>query len=277
MRKIIIAIIAFILIISVTFLYQNNTKSLVEKSTYENILSEKNIKAGFISYSPNFIYGNPHSGIGPEVLDIIAKKLNIQVQYAEEFGWGSMIEGLKSNKVDLIATPIWPTTERGKYVNFSDPLFYNFVNAYVKIGGHQFTTKESINSPTVTIAIVDGEMSSIIASTDFPKAKISSLTQMNDVSQLLLMVAEGKADITFVEPSVALEYMQNNPGKIQKLEIEPLRIFPNVFAVPKGDIDFLQTLNIAITEMHNNGDIERILEKYEKFPNSFFRVETPVY
>ena len=71
------------------------------------------------------------------------------------------------------------------------------------------------NSENITISVLDGEMSDIIARSDFPEAKTNSLTQLSEVSQLLLEISQNKADITFVEPVIAYEFMNANPNSIK--------------------------------------------------------------
>jgi len=120
-------------------------------------------------------------------------------------------------------------------------------------------------------------MTSIITKIDFPKAQKLSLTQINNISETLLNVAKWKADITFVEPAIALEYIEKNPWQIKEVEnIEPLRIFPNTLIVWKWEVELLSTLNTAIDELINNGFVEKIIDKYEKYPNSFQKTQSPI-
>lgn len=250
------------------------------KNTYRKILEAKKIRVGYISYPPSFIKdpntGN-FSGIFHEVLQEIGKKLQLKIEYTEEVGWGSMIEAINSGRVDLVCTGVWPTTERGKHVDFTKPLYYSTVRAYVRLDDNRFDSNLSkINNANISISSIDGEMTSIIAKFDFPKAKEVSLTQMNDISQVLLEVSSGKADITFVEPAIALEYISKNPGKIKEVkDVQPLRVFPNTMIVGKGEVELLSTVNIGIDELANNGFIDKIVAKYEKFPGSFQKIALP--
>ena len=126
------------------------------------------------------------------------------------------------------------------------------------------------------IATIDGEAVSIVAKSDFPNAKIVSLTQSSDVSQMLEEVATKKADVTFVEPVFANNYIKNNPNKIKEITgIESIRIYPVVMMTSKNDGKFLSTLNIAINELHLSGFIEKAIAKYEPLPNSFYRLQKP--
>ena len=68
----------------------------------------------------------------------------------------------------------------------------------------------------------------------------------------------------------------NNPNSIKEVEnVLPVRIFPNAMIVGKGEVEFLSTLNISINELINNGFVDKIIEKYEKYPDSFQRLSLP--
>ena len=156
-------------------------------------------------------------------------------------------------------------------------IYYSVVQAYTNSDNYSYDGKlEKINTDSTIISAIDGEMTSIIASSDFPNAKTASLPQISDVSQVLLEVASGEADSSFVEPAIAKEYMKNNPHKIRAVEnIPPLRVFPNVMMINKGEVNFLSMMNIAITELINNGYVDKVVDKYEKYPGSFERVALP--
>ena len=250
------------------------------EDAYARMIRDGRIRVAYISYPPSFIKdpnsGN-FSGIFHEVVQQMGKNLDVRIDYTEEVAWGTMIEAINSGRVDLVCTGLWPTPARGKLADFTAPLYYSTVRAYTRADNSKYDGNLAlINDPTTRIAAVDGEMSSIIAKDDFAKAQMDGLPQSTDVSQVLLEVATNKADVTFVEPAVAMEYIKNNPGKIKEVaNIRPLRVFPNVFMVGKGEDRFRSTLNTAIQELVNNGFVDKVIDKYEKYPNSFQRVAIP--
>lgn len=258
----------------------NNSNNIGQtKSLYESILESGKIRVGYISYPPSFVV-NPDgslSGIFYEVIEKIGENLGLEIEYVEEVTWDGMTEAIRTGRVDMVCTGIWPTSQRGKRVDFVNPLFYSVVKAYTFAENYKFDNNLSaINSPDVGIASIDGEMTSIIAELDFPKAKRVDLTQIIGVSQLLLEVKSKKADVTFVEPIIALEFMDKNPNSIREVEgVKVLRVFPNSMMVPKGQEDFKSTLNIATNELLNNGFVDNVIDKYEKYPNSYKRVQVP--
>src|SRR5207253_5761520 len=120
------------------------------------------------------------SGIGIDSLEMAAKNLGLKVEWTEEVGWGSMLEGLQTNRYDMIATPIWTNSNRARLVDFSRPLYYSPINVWVKAGDKRFneTNLTTLNSPDKVIATVDGETAEVIANEDFPQAKKLSLPQL---------------------------------------------------------------------------------------------------
>lgn len=276
---------AFALLASMLFLgcscnQTKNQNGETKKSTYDKILETKTIRVGYISYPPSFIKdpntGNL-SGIMHDVLVEAGKSLELKIEFVEEVGWGTMVEAVQTGKVDMVCTGLWPSSTRGKFADFTNAIYYSPIRAYVKAGNKKFDGNISLsNSENIKIATVDGEMTSIIAKFDFPKAKTLALPQNSDVSQVLLNVASSKADITFVESVVANEYLANNPNSIQPVaNINPQRVYPNVMMIPKGDVKFQSILNVAFEELANSGATEKIITQYEKYPNSFLRVQLP--
>jgi len=73
-----------------------------------------------------------------------------------------------------------------------------------------------------------------------------------------------------------MEYIAKNPGKIKEVQgVSPVRVFPNTIMVDKGEIELLSTLNIAIEELVGNGFVDKVVKKYEKYPDTLQRRTMP--
>lgn len=244
------------------------------------VMQTKTLHVGYISYPPSFIKDantGAYSGIMHEVLEEMAKRMDLKVEYSEETAWGTMIEAVNSGRVDLVCTGLWPNATRGKLVDFTQPVYFSPIKAYVRAGNAAFDGKLSaINSKVVKIATIDGEMTSIIAKADFPDATPDSHPQTTDIAQMLLEIGTGKADVTFVETAVAAGFLQQNPGMVEEVKnVAPLRVFPNVMMVSKDEGKLLSTLNTAMDEVANTGVVDRIVGKYERVPGLFMRRQFP--
>jgi len=248
-------------------------------SLYDKVMKRGTIRCGYGIYNPGCLK-DPNtgklSGIGVETLELAAKNLGLKVEWTEEVGWGTMIEGLETNRYDIIVTPVWATSDRARVVDFSKPLFFSPVFAYVKAGNKAFSANnlKAFNSPKYSIASIDGATAEIIAQEDFPDLKRVSLPQLSDFSQLLLTVSSGKADITFTEPADAAAFMKANPGSIERLGA-PVRVFPNCWIFKRGQLEFRNMINTALDQLINSGAVDRIIAKYEPSPNLLYRVAAP--
>jgi ABC-type amino acid transport substrate-binding protein len=255
-------------------------ESTSKPTAYDRVIQSKTLRVAYISYPPSFIKDantGEYSGITNDVLREMAKRLDLKIEYVEETNWGTMIEEVNGGRVDMICTGLWPNSARGKLADFTDPIYFSPIKAYVRAGNTSFDGDISkINSKGVTIATIDGEMTSVIAAADYPTATAASHPQTTDIAQMLLEVGTGKADVTFVEPAVAYGFLESNRGMVEEIKgVAPVRVFPNVFMIAKGETKLLSMLNISLAEAANVGVVDRIIAKYEKSPGLFLRRQLP--
>jgi polar amino acid transport system substrate-binding protein len=254
----------------------NNSRS----STYDRVMQSGKIRCGYLIWPPACIK-DPNtgklSGIGIDAFELVAKKLGLTIEWVEEVSMGTMVEGLVTNRYDLVPTGIWPNSNRAKIVSFGKPLYYSPLYVYVRKGDKRFKNHwELINSTKMKIATVDGGSVEVIAQNDFPQAQKLSMPQLSDNAQLLLNVATGKADVTFAERTVANRYMHNNPGMIDNINPDkPIRIFANCWMFKRGEFAFKAMLDTVLDEVINSGAMDKIIAKYEKSSNEVLRVALP--
>jgi polar amino acid transport system substrate-binding protein len=279
-KKIVFAL-AAILSLSACTQATINAGPTAQPSVYDRVMKQGKIRAAYVVYSPGCLK-DPNtgklSGIGIESLQMVAKNLNLQVEFTEEVGWGTMLEGLETNRYDMIATPIWTNSNRARLVDFGRPIYYSPIFVWVKAGDKRFSeqTLDNLNSEKHTIATVDGETAEVIANEDFPKAKKLSLTQLSGVEQVLLNVSSGKADASFEEPAVARDFLAHNPNTIESIsKTKPIRVFPNCWMFKRGQMEFKNMLDTALTQIINSGAEEKIIARYEKYPGTLYRTALP--
>ncbi len=258
----------------------NGVTSNRGQSTYDRVMQSGKIRCGYLVYPPGCIK-DPNSGklsgIGIDTIELVAKKLGLTVEWTEEVGWGTMLEGFATGRYDLIPTPVWTNANRAKVINFSKPLFYSPVYVFCRKGDTRFKNHWGlINSPKVKIATIDGGTVEVIAQDDFPQAKHLSMPQLTDIAQLLLTVSTGKADVTFTEPTIADRYIQNNPGTVQNINPDkPIRVFASSWMLKRGEFEFKAMLDTVLDEVINSGAMDKIIARYERKPNEVLRVSLP--
>lgn len=267
----------FLLIAATFFLGScNNSNNSNTAETKNEVFANKTIKVGYISYPPGFIVDpntKEKSGIFNDVLVEIAKRNGLTIDYKEEVTWATMIEALKTDRVNLIANPVWATKERKENADFSKPVYFSPIGVYVRADDNRFDAdRTKLNDPSVKIAAVDGEVNNFIGKSDFPKAELKPFPNNIDVAQLFLEIQTKKKDVTFAEPMFAYDYMQKNPGKLKNIgEKSPIRNYPNSYMYKKGESKVGDFLNAEIEKLIKDGTIDKIIAKYEPFKGAVIR------
>ena len=264
----IIGIIVLVVIVSfiTVKLVGSSTTSSNQDSVASKVLSSGEIRIGYIMYSP-FLYKDETTGkltgLSYDIVEAAAKNLGLKTNWVEEAGWGTAFEGLTAKRYDILGTQIWPNSARAREGVFSIAPFSSVLYPYVKAGDTRFSADLSkLNSDKVTIVTTDGDIAVSIANTDYPLAKLSTLPQMSSTAETLLNITSGKADVTFLEPAAVALYSKSNPGKIDRANNTPVRMFGDVFGFARGEESMASMWNVALGELQNDGTITRILAKY---------------
>lgn len=241
------------------------------------IESDRTIRAAYFVGAPLFMVDpvtHQKTGIFHDALEALAARLGWHVAWTEEVGYGQMIEGLAAHRYDIVGSGVWITPERAAAADFSNPLFFDTVDAYVRPDDHRFGDDLSVlNAPDFTLSVMDGEIGARIATQDFPLAHQLSLPQQADFTQLIQNVLTKKADIVFLSRGAALDFLSKNPGLLRKASQRPLRVFSNALMLAKKQPSLRAMLNAALAEMQQKGEMDKILRRYEPYPETYMRVE----
>lgn len=249
-------------------------------AVYDRIMESETIRACYLSYPPACMKDTTSgklSGTFVEVLEKVAENCGLKVEWTEEVGWGDHIAGLEANRYDIVGSPVWANPTRGKLTTLSKPVYYSGIGIYVRSDDDRFDSDFSkINSKDVKIVTVDGETADLIARTDYPNAERVTLPQLTDISRMFLDVTTKKADVLFAEPYYAYKFLKDNPGSIKNIAADkPIRLLGNCYMFRKGESQLEEMLDTAIEDLQNSGFVDKVIEKYEPAPNTFYRVANP--
>lgn len=259
-----------------------SSNSVAAKDTlHDRVMQAGKIRCGYFVFPP-YCMKDPNtgklSGIFVEALTEAAKNLNLTLDWTEEVGYGSMIEGLRANRYDIVPTGVWPNANRARYADFSIPLFYSGIGVYVRTDDNRFSGKnlKALDSDKVTISTVDGTVQDLMAKKNFPNAHILSHPDTAEASQILLDVTHKKADVTFIEPGLVGLFLKNNPGTLKSISArQPIGVVGNTMMFKIGEPSFKSMLNTALAELIQTGYINRLLDKYEPIQGAYYRVAPP--
>jgi len=259
---------------------QEPSRSSFQETAYDRVMRTKTLRCGYADWPPHVLVKDPTtgkmSGIFVDVTQALAKRLGLKVEWTENTGWGSLIESLRSRRIDAFCAGAFVNAERGLYLSFGKPVFYSAVYPYVRQNDHRFDKDLSIvNNPDIRISAIDGEVSSVVAQERFPKASIVSVPQLGQITDMLINVVMRKADIVFTESSFVNGYIAANPSTLRLARDKPFAVFAVALAFNIHDITLREMFNSAFIELQNYGIIDQIISKYSKDKQDFLRVAPP--
>jgi polar amino acid transport system substrate-binding protein len=252
-----------------------------QNTAYQRVISSNTLRCAYIVIPPRFIKDpntGQYGGIVYEIVEEMGKSLHLKIDWVEEVNFGNLAEGLKTGRYDAVCFALYlGNVSMARVVDYTIPLFYTGTGVYVRADDHRFDDNlAAINSPDITVATVDAEMSQFIQAQDFSRAKTFSLPQNTDITSLLQAVETHKADVTFFDQSNFPRYAMTNPNKLRDLALrKPLRLHAHSFVVNKGETNLASMLNAALQEMLLSGRIDGILKEYETPQSGILRVAAP--
>ena len=226
------------------------------------------IRIGYIVYPP-LLTKDPLtgdlSGVSYDIVESVAFELGFETDWVEEVGWGTALEGLNTGRYDILGTQMWPNEARERVALFSDAPMDSVIYPYIKAGDSRFSADnlKAIDSPEFTISALDGEMAFFIMQEDYSNAKLNSLPQLSSYAEVFLNIIQNKADVTFVEPSVAEDFLSAHPNAIERLGDIPVRRFGNSFAADKNNSELIDSWNQSLKDLDDRGEIELILNRHK--------------
>ncbi len=247
---------------------------------FDRVMESGKIRCGYVisqalKKDPNT---GEMSGIMADVVTEMGRLLDFEIEWAAELGWAETVDAMTANKIDAVCTNFWVEPFGAHYVGYTMPVYYSAVTAYIRAEDHRFDESlDPVNDPAVRVVSSDGEMASLIAGQDYPKATIVYLPQMGTDSSIQLMeIAHRKGDITFIDTALGKAFEATNPGLVRNITPEnPVRVFANTIALPLGDVKLKSMLDAALLQMHLSGFVDKTLDKHETYPGSYYRAARP--
>lgn len=272
--------------VTVLFRHSDTANNIVsshpQETSYERVVRTGILHCGYEYWDGGTMKDEKTGKVyGPwvDILEAIGKATGLKIEWTSQVGWSDVGAALKSNKIDAMCAGMWTSAAKSKEINFSVPLAYQAIEAFVRNDDHRFDNMlDRINENETKIAVIENDNSDFIAKQDFPRAQKISLGSINGSdSELLMHVLTNKADVTFTVTGLWRDFDKANPGKIRRLSPDhKLRVFGLAIAVNNDDPRLLQIINSGGQELENSAVLDKILDQAnEKWPDMYIKPLKP--
>ncbi|MDP1999904.1 MAG: transporter substrate-binding domain-containing protein [Rhodoferax sp.] len=214
------------------------------KSKLNQILERGTLRVGTTGdFNPMSIKDtatNTLTGFDIEAMNQLATDMGVKVEYVPA-EWATLVNGIVADRFDIFSGASI-SMARAKTVAFSDPyIFAGAVPLVSKKAAAKFPTWNSINQPTVTVAVLMGTTFEQQARSHFPKAKIRAVEKPATGYQEVLA---GRAQITLTSNVEAATLMKTYPDlQMVGTSAEMRNKRPFAYPMPQGDDVWLTFVN----------------------------------
>lgn len=275
----VLSIIAVVMAVNLMMITPEAQTVVAKSGAYDRIMKDRVIRCAYQAWPP-FIIKDPNTGkiggVYADLFDLIGHDLSLKIDWVEEVGSATMFEGFKTNRYDMLCSPVTSSPERALVSDFSRPIAYVPFYLYAREGDVRFDNAyEKANSEEIAMMAMDGDFTAIAQAELFPKAKKTALPNMTNGGDILVGIASGKADAAINDPSIAEVFIKNNPGKIKRVAGPPLR-FPSLnIAMPIGEDRLRALVDTTLTNYLEVGKVDKILNAYGLDETKILRVAPP--
>lgn len=263
-----ILVFIWLAVLSLGFVFFHAEKSKAPAAhgvgTLARVMKAGVLRCGYAPYPPYFemdLKTGEAKGLMADIMTIVARRMNVKLEWTYETGWSSLTEDLKAGRFDAVCSAVWAVPARGTQASFSIPILYAPVYAYARSNDTRFDENlDALNEKNLRVVTQDGDANGAVANDMFPQAQKVELTQNAVISELILNVTTNKADIVFLEPRVAADFLKANPGSIKRVNQGKVLIsYPQALVLPQGDPDFKVAVDSALGQVVYTGMLDRLL------------------
>jgi ABC-type amino acid transport substrate-binding protein len=167
----------------------------------------------------------------------------------------TMLDLLKSGKIDILLSPLAINEKRKKEIDFSVPYF---VSGHLIVVGKDSRISRYQNLAGKNVAVIQGTTGEQIIEKLVPTAKRVQFQRNTDALKAL---KEHKVD-AFVQLDVSIFYMEGKDRDLKVFDFQPIDPSPIGLGVRKGDKEWLDFINITLLKMMTTGEYRVLLEKW---------------
>ena len=263
-KRIIASILAFFIVILAACDNGEDNMQEDRKTIYEKIQEKGVITIGTEGTYRPFSYRDEKEelrGYDIEVAKAVADKLGLKTEF-REINWDGLFAALDTREIDLVMNQAEVTKERKEKYDFSEPYLYSYAALITAKEDHEINDWESARGKEVAL----NASGSYMRIAEKYRMDVKTTDSFQKAAELL---KTGQVDCVIDNTIVVEDYLKEKPGS--QLRIADIVQEPDVTAIPipKGNTDFLEAVNKALSELKKDGTLARLSK--EHFGQDFSR------
>jgi polar amino acid transport system substrate-binding protein len=199
-------------------------------------------------------------GFDIDVGNLIAEAIGVKYEVVNT-AWEGIFPALQTGKFDMIINGVTITVKRGLAVDLTQP--------YVTIGQALGINRQrkpdvkdwrELNEKGTIIAVMLGNAGDFLATKLYKNAEIR---RFQTAPEMVMEVVAGRADAWQWDIPATAFHVGRNQDRVYIVEVPKTEHREHLgFAIRKGDVVFLNWLNLFITDLRESGKLDELYKKW---------------
>lgn len=281
MRSFFTVLLAVVLSVLVVKIMDGGSSASHGESAFDRVMRTGVLRCGYYVFPP-VTYRDPNtkelSGFSVDMMNEIGKRAGLKIEWTEEVNFSNWVQALQNNRFDAACTPMWPEITLARAVMFTTPMMYAGLHPLIRANDQKLlhAPLERFNRKDVRIVTQDGNTIDGLARAVFPNATINAMPTSMDGPSLMEEIKSNKSDLILLDKNGEIMYNKGSPGMFKlRDDLPPVKIQAFTLAVGRGQSELKYFLDNAVTDLLNDGSMDRIITKWEPAKGTFLRVAKP--
>ncbi|MDO6593238.1 ABC transporter substrate-binding protein [Neptuniibacter sp. 1_MG-2023] len=239
---------------------------LINQSAASSLRGEKVRELGELKvcYWPDYFaisYKNPRTGrlegIDIDMAKALATSMGVSLKLVES-SFSSLIENLSNNACDIAMHAVGIRDDRKPYMEFSSPYLKSDIYAVGTKDSQYIASWEDIDEHGNVVVVQRGTFMEPVIKGYIKNAKVTIVDSFKAREQEVL---SGRADVFMADYPYGKRMTQLTSWAVLFKPKESLAPTEYAYAVPKGELDWLQEINDFLLIMKKTGKLAQFAEK----------------
>lgn len=202
---------------------------------------------------------NNVQGFDVDLLNAMAEAGGFKVEYKHQ-PWDSLFAALGNGDVDLLASAVTITEERKQTMAFTNP-YFEITQVILVPKGKDIKSVEDLKQAN-KVGVVTGNTGDL-AATKLLGANSQKIARFENLTLVIKELENGGLDAVVSDSAVVGNYIRNNSDKgFTMVQVPDFEVENYGMAVRINDAETLNMLNDALQKVRDNGEYDKVFQKY---------------